>query len=50
MSRQTITLVRTQVDPGVEVLGKQEEQALFFSDMQREMAGRMLRRIKIQLR
>ena len=50
VSRQTITLVRTQVDPGVEVLGKQEEQALFFSDMQREMAGRMLRRIKIQLR
>ncbi len=47
---QTITLVRTQVDPGVEVLGKQEEQALFFSDMQRDMAGRMLRRVKKQLR
>ncbi len=49
VSRQTITLVRTQVDPGVEVLGKQEEQALFFSDMQRDMAGRMLRRVKNQL-
>ncbi len=47
--RQIITLVRTQVDPGVEVLGKQEEQALFFSDMQRDMAGRMLRRVKNQL-
>ena len=50
VSRQTITLVRTQVDPGVEVLGKQEEQALFFGDMRRDMAGRMLRRVKIQLR
>lgn len=50
VSPQAITLVRTQVDPGVEVLGKQEEQTLFFSDMQREMVGRILRRVKIQLR
>jgi len=47
---QVITLVRTQVDPGVEVLGKQEEQALFYSDMQREAVGRILRRVKTQLR
>ncbi len=50
VSPQTITLVRTQVNPGVEVLGKEEEQAQFFSDMQRELAGRILRRLQVQLR
>ena len=50
VSAQTITLVRTQVNPGVEVLGKAEEQALFFTDMQRDLAGRILRRLQKQLR
>jgi len=48
--RQSITLVRTQVNPGVEVLGKQEEQEMFVADMQRELSGRILRRLKKQLR
>ena len=47
---QTITLVRTQVNPDVEVLGKQEEQALFFEDMRRDMANRILDRVRRQLR
>jgi LPS-assembly lipoprotein len=50
LPRQDINLVRNQVNPDVEVLGKQEEQALFFLDMRREMADRILGRVKRQLR
>lgn len=48
--RQSINLTRNQVNPDVEVLGKQQEQAMLYRDMRRDLASRLLERLKTQLR
>ncbi len=47
--RQTIVLTRDYVNPEVEVLGKTEEAALIRQDMERDMADRILYRLRTRL-
>ena len=49
MERQVIELAREYVNPEVEVLGKTEEAGLIRQDMRRDMADRILHRLKAQL-
>ena len=48
--RQSIHLISNQVNADVEVLGKQEEQAILYQDMRNDVAYQLLQRVKTQLR
>lgn len=48
--RQQVVVTREQVNPDVEVLGKQEEADLLREDMEQEASGRVLTRIRARLR
>ena len=48
--RQSINVARAQINPDVEVLGKQQEAALMQRDMRQDIAGRILSRIQAHLR
>jgi len=50
LPRQVINVARAQINPDVEVLGKQQEETLIRRDMQQDISGRILRRIQAQLR
>jgi len=47
--RQEMVVVETQVNPDIEVLGKQQEEALLREDMRQDMVGRMLQRMRAHL-
>ena len=47
--RQVIELAREYINPDVQVLGKSEEARLIREDMRRDMADRILHRLKAQL-
>ena len=47
--RQTIEQAREYVNPDIEVLGKAQEEALIRQDILRDVADRILRRLKAQL-
>jgi LPS-assembly lipoprotein len=47
--RQDIVVVQTQINPDIEVLGKQQEEELLREDMRRDMVGRMLQRMRAHL-
>jgi LPS-assembly lipoprotein len=49
VERQSLTASREYVNPSVEVLGKAEEASLIRSDLARDMADRILRRLQAQL-
>jgi LPS-assembly lipoprotein len=48
--RQRVVVTRAQVNPDVEVLGKQQEALLLRQDMEQELSGRILTRIRARLR
>jgi LPS-assembly lipoprotein len=48
--RQRVVVTRAQVNPDVEVLGKQQEAILLREDMEQEVSGRILTRIRARLR
>ena len=48
--RQRVVVTRAQVNPDVEVLGKQQEAILLRQDMEQELSGRILTRIRARLR
>jgi LPS-assembly lipoprotein len=48
--RQRVVVTRSQVNPDVEVLGKQQEAILLREDMEQEVSGRILTRIRARLR
>ncbi len=48
--RQRVVVTRAQVNPDVEVLGKQQEAMLLLEDMEQEVSGRILTRIRARLR
>lgn len=50
VSRQRVVVIRSQVNPDVEVLGKQQEAVLLSQDMADEVSGRILNRIRAGLR
>jgi LPS-assembly lipoprotein len=47
--RQRVVVTRSQVNPDVEVLGKQQEAILLRQDMEQEVSGRILTRIRARL-
>jgi len=49
LERQTVEQAREYVNPDIEVLGKEQEAALIRQDMLRDVADRILRRLKAQL-
>jgi len=50
IERQSVDMVRALHNPDVEVLGKRQEEALLRSDMERDMANRIVYRLRAQLR
>ncbi len=49
MPRENLLMTRTHTNPDVETLGKREEELLIRSDMQRDLAERILSRIWAEL-
>jgi len=50
LETQQVTLLRTHLNPEVEVLGKQQEEQILRQEMRKDLADQILRRIAAQLR